>query len=62
MHYVEIDIEEYPDLTLQSSVAGTPTVQIVNLRNRAEGEEVVTLRGVKKGSEYKAQILESLDG
>jgi hypothetical protein len=43
-------------------VAGTPTVQLVNLKNRAEGEEVVTLRGVKKGSEYKAQIEEALGG
>ncbi|TFJ84149.1 hypothetical protein NSK_004622 [Nannochloropsis salina CCMP1776] len=62
VHFVEIDIEEHPDLTLQSSVAGTPTVQLVNLKNRAEGEEVVTLRGVKKGSEYKAQIEEALGG
>jgi hypothetical protein len=62
VHYVEIDIEEYADLTMQSGVAGTPTVQIVNLKNRAEGEEVVTLRGVKKGSEYKAHIVEALDG
>ncbi len=62
MHFVEVDIEEYPDLTMQSSVAGTPTVQVMNLKNRAEGEEVITLRGVKKGSEYKAQIIEALDG
>lgn len=61
MHFVEIDIEEYPDLTMQSSVAGTPTVQVMNLKNRAEGEEVITLRGVKKGSEYKSQIIEALD-
>ncbi|KAM3574673.1 hypothetical protein VYU27_003399 [Nannochloropsis oceanica] len=61
VHFVEIDIEEYPDLTMQSSVAGTPTVQVMNLKNRAEGEEVITLRGVKKGSEYKSQIIEALD-
>ena len=35
VHYVEIDIEEYPELTLQSSVAGTPTVQIYQGEVRA---------------------------
>lgn len=28
MNFVEIDIEESPDLTLQSGIAGTPTVQL----------------------------------
>jgi thioredoxin reductase (NADPH) len=57
VHYVEIDIEDYPDLTLQSSVAGTPTVQIYR------GEELhITLRGVKKSSEYKSEIEKTLEG
>ncbi len=56
VHYVEVDIEEHPELTLQSSVAGTPTVQIY------QGEEVfTTLRGVKKTSEYKSEIQKALD-
>jgi len=28
VHFVEIDIEESADFTMESSVAGTPTVQI----------------------------------
>ena len=28
VHFVEIDIEESPDFTMESSVAGTPTVQV----------------------------------
>lgn len=56
VHYVEVDIEEHPELTLQSSVAGTPTVQIY-----AAQELLTTLRGVKKSSEYKAEIERALD-
>lgn len=28
MNFVEVDIEDSPDLTLQSGIAGTPTVQV----------------------------------
>jgi thioredoxin reductase (NADPH) len=56
VHYVEIDIEEFPELTLQSSVAGTPTVQIYT-----GSELLTTLRGVKKSSEYKSEIEKALD-
>lgn len=56
MHYVEIDIEEFPDLTQNSSVAGTPTVQIY----KAE-ELFTTLRGVKKSSQYKSEIEKAME-
>ncbi len=53
---MEIDIEEFPDLTQNSSVAGTPTVQIY----KAE-ELFTTLRGVKKSSQYKSEIEKAME-
>jgi hypothetical protein len=37
VHFVEVDIEEAPELTLNSGIAGTPTVQIYQREVRGQG-------------------------
>ncbi|KAI3428728.1 hypothetical protein D9Q98_007552 [Chlorella vulgaris] len=51
VHYVEIDIEEDPDIGQSAGVQGTPTVQIFK-----DKERVQNLPGVKMKREYKALI------
>lgn len=51
VHFVEVDIEEAPELTLNSGIAGTPTVQIYQREEMAK-----VLRGVHKGSEYRKEL------
>ena len=51
IHFVEIDIEQDPEIAQAAGVNGTPTVQIFKNKDR-----VVNLPGVKMKREYKALI------
>lgn len=58
IHYVEIDIEQDPEIAEAGGVNGTPTVQIF-----CNKERIANLPGVKQKSQYKQlldQALESL--
>lgn len=52
IHYVEIDVEQDPDIAEAAEIIGTPTVQF--FANKAKVEE---LRGVKQKSQYR-QVLD----
>lgn len=51
IHYVEIDVEQDPDIAEAGGVIGTPTVQFFKLKDKV-GE----LKGVKQKSEYRQLI------
>jgi thioredoxin reductase (NADPH) len=51
IHYVEIDIEQDPDIAESAGVVGTPTVQLF----RDKGL-VTELKGVKPKSQYRETI------
>lgn len=53
IHYVEIDIEQDPDIAENAGVVGTPTIQF--FKDKALVEE---LKGVKPKSQYR-QVIES---
>jgi thioredoxin reductase (NADPH) len=53
IHYVEIDIEEDPEIAENAGVTGTPTVQYFK-----DKELVTDLKGVKPKSQYR-QLIES---
>ncbi|MCS6812868.1 MAG: thioredoxin-disulfide reductase [Cyanobacteria bacterium] len=55
IHYVEIDIEQEPEIAESAGVIGTPTVQF--FRNK---ELVGELRGVKQKSQYRQMIEQHL--
>ncbi|WP_017661497.1 thioredoxin-disulfide reductase [Baaleninema simplex] len=56
IHYVEIDIEDDPEIAEAAGVIGTPTVQI--FKDKAK---VTELKGVKQKSEYRQAISDSLE-
>ena len=51
IHFVEIDIEQDPEIALASDVMGTPVVQIFKDKARVE-----TLNGVKMKKIYRSKI------
>ncbi len=51
IHYVEIDIEQDPDIAEAAGVIGTPTVQFFKAK-----EKVGEMRGVKQKSQYRDLI------
>jgi len=51
IHYVEIDIEEDPEIAEAGGVNGTPTIQMFK-----DKERVVNVAGVKQKSEYRKMI------
>lgn len=53
IHYVEIDIEQDPDIAQNAGVTGTPTVQFFK-----DKELVTEYKGVKQKSQYR-QVIES---
>jgi len=55
VHFVEINIEESPEIAENAGVSGTPTTQI--FKNKALLHQV---RGVKRGEEYRRVLTESL--
>jgi len=56
IHYVEIDIEEDPQIAENAGVAGTPTIQIFK-----EKELLQNIRGVKRKSEYRNMLNEAIE-
>lgn len=55
VHYVEIDIEQDPDIAQNAGVTGTPTVQFFK-----DKELVTELKGVKQKSQYRDLIAQNL--
>jgi thioredoxin reductase (NADPH) len=55
IHYVEIDIEQDPEIAESAGILGTPTVQF--FRNK---DMVGELRGVKQKSQYRQMIEQHL--
>jgi thioredoxin reductase (NADPH) len=53
IHYVEIDIEQDPEIAESAEVVGTPTVQFFKHKDKV-GE----LKGVKQKSQYR-QVIDS---
>ncbi len=51
IHYIEIDIEQDPDIAEAAGVIGTPTVQFFKAK-----EKVGEIRGVKQKSQYREVI------
>lgn len=51
IHYVEIDIEQDPDIAEAAGVVGTPTIQFFKHK-----EKVGELKGVKQKSQYRQAI------
>jgi thioredoxin reductase (NADPH) len=51
IHYINIDIEQDPDIAEAAGVMGTPTVQIFKLK-----EKVGEMKGVKQKSQYREVI------
>lgn len=51
IHYVEIDVEQDPDIAEAAGVVGTPTIQFFKLKDKI-GE----LKGVKQKSQYRETI------
>ncbi|MGI0489477.1 thioredoxin-disulfide reductase [Pantanalinema rosaneae CENA516] len=51
IHYVEIDIEQDPDIAEAAGVVGTPTIQFFKSK-----EKVGELKGVKQKSQYRQEI------
>lgn len=56
IHYVEIDIEQDPEIAEAGGVNGTPTVQIF-----ANKERIVNLPGVKQKSQYRQLLEQALE-
>jgi thioredoxin reductase (NADPH) len=57
LYFIEIDIEEDPQIAESAGVIGTPTLQLFKQKAKV-GE----LRGVKQKSEYRQTIASHLDG
>ena len=57
VHFIEIDIEEDPEIAEAAGVTGTPTVHIFKDKARIE-----VLSGVKAKSEYKRIMLSHITG
>ncbi|MGA1473707.1 MAG: thioredoxin domain-containing protein, partial [Prochlorothrix sp.] len=55
LHYVEIDIEQDPEIAESAGVTGTPTVQFFKAKAK-----VAETKGVKQKSEYRRLIEEHL--
>jgi thioredoxin reductase (NADPH) len=55
IHYVEIDIEEDPDIAEAGGITGTPTVQF--FKDKAK---VAEMKGVKQKSQYREVIQQNL--
>ena len=55
MHYVEIDIEQDPDIAEQGGVTGTPTIQFLKCKDL-----VTQMVGVKPKSQYRETIQTNL--
>jgi thioredoxin reductase (NADPH) len=55
IHYVEIDIEEDPEIAENAGVTGTPTIQYFK-----DKELVVELKGVKPKSQYRELMANNL--
>jgi thioredoxin reductase (NADPH) len=55
IHYVEIDIEEYPEIAENAGVMGTPTIQYFK-----DKDLVAELKGVKPKSQYRELIASNL--
>jgi thioredoxin reductase (NADPH) len=53
IHFVEIDIEEDPEIAQQAGVIGTPTIQFFK-----DKDLVGQMKGVKQKSEYRNAIAE----
>jgi thioredoxin reductase (NADPH) len=53
IHYVEIDIEQDPEIAESAGVTGTPTIQVFK-----DKDKVGELKGVKQKTQYR-QLLES---
>lgn len=51
LHYVEIDIEQDPDIAEAAGVVGTPTIQFFK-----DKDKVTELKGVKQKSQYRQTI------
>jgi thioredoxin reductase (NADPH) len=55
IHYVEIDIEQDPEIAEAAGVNGTPTMQLFK-----DKERLANVPGVKQKSQYRALIDEAL--
>jgi thioredoxin reductase (NADPH) len=55
VHYINIDIEQDPDIAEAAGIIGTPTVQLFKLK-----EKVGELKGVKQKSQYREAIAAQL--
>ena len=55
VHFIEIDIEEDPEIAQAAGVSGTPTIQFFKNKDR-----IVNLPGVKMKKEYRAIIEQNL--
>ena len=55
LHYIEIDIEEDPDIAEAAGIVGTPTLQFFKQK-----EKVLEVKGVKQKSEYRQMIQQYL--
>ena len=55
IHYVEIDIEEDPEIAENAGVIGTPTIQYFK-----DKDLVAELKGVKPKSQYRELIASNL--
>jgi thioredoxin reductase (NADPH) len=53
IHYIEIDIEEDPDIAESAGISGTPTVQLFKHKDK-----VAEVKGVKQKSQYR-ELIES---
>jgi thioredoxin reductase (NADPH) len=56
IHYVEIDIEDDPDIAEAAGITGTPTVQF--FKDKAK---VAEMKGVKQKSQYRETIQQNLE-
>ncbi|CAN0068279.1 unnamed protein product [Heterosigma akashiwo] len=56
IHYVEIDIEESPEIAESAGVSSTPTVQLFKDKGLLQN-----VRGVKRKSEYREMVQAALD-
>jgi thioredoxin reductase (NADPH) len=55
IHYVNIDVEQDPEIAESAGIVGTPTVQLFKLKDKV-GE----LKGVKQKSQYREMIAQHL--
>lgn len=56
IHYVEIDIEQDPEIAEAAGVNGTPTMQLFR-----DKERVQNVPGVKQKSQYRQMIEAALE-